>query len=56
MSDDAGCGLPRAQGDEEHVFLDMSLKLRSTFSLSLASKSVALDFSVWTSKSTATIC
>jgi hypothetical protein len=39
-SDDVVCGLYRAQGDEEHVFLGLASKPRSTISLGLASKPV----------------
>jgi hypothetical protein len=79
ISGDIVCGLHRAQGDEERVFLGWALKPRSmvcqwfdlkttetvfqwfslkttgTVSPGLASKSVASGFSVWASKSAATI-
>jgi hypothetical protein len=34
-------GLHRAQGDEEHIFLDLASKPRSTISPALATKPVA---------------
>jgi hypothetical protein len=46
-SDDAVCGLHRAQGDEEHGFLGSASKPRSTVSTSLASKLVATVLVVW---------
>jgi hypothetical protein len=54
-SGDAVCGLHQAQGDEEHEFLSLATKLRSTVSPSLASKSMASGFLVWASKPTATV-
>jgi hypothetical protein len=47
MSGDAVCGLHRAQGDDERVFLGLASKLRSMVSLSLTSKSVATVLVVW---------
>jgi hypothetical protein len=44
------CGLHRAQGDEEHVFLGLASKSRSTVSPSLPLKLVALSFSIWALK------
>jgi hypothetical protein len=55
MLSDAVCGLHRAQGDEECEFLGLASKLRSTISPSLASKSVASGFPVWTSKPASTV-
>jgi hypothetical protein len=49
-SDDAMCGLHRAQGDEEHGFPGLSSKPRLTISPSLALKPVALAFMVLASK------
>jgi hypothetical protein len=40
-------GLHRVQGDEEHGFLGLASKLRSTVSPSLASKSMATVLVVW---------
>jgi hypothetical protein len=54
-SGDVVCGLHRAQGDEEHGFLGLSSKPRSTVSLDLASKPVATGFSVWASKPAAIV-
>jgi hypothetical protein len=39
---DAMCGLHRAQGDDEHRFLGLASKPRSTVSLSLTLKLVAM--------------
>jgi hypothetical protein len=47
MSDDAVCGLHRAQGDEEHEFLGLASKARSMVSPGLASKPVAMVLVVW---------
>jgi hypothetical protein len=41
-SGDVVCGLHRAQGDNEHGFLGLASKPRSTVSPSLASKLVAM--------------
>jgi hypothetical protein len=41
-SGDAVCGLHREQGDEEHMFLGLASKPRSTVSPFLASKPVAM--------------
>jgi hypothetical protein len=41
------CDLHHAQGDEEHEFLGLCSKLRSTVSPSLTSKSLATVFLVW---------
>jgi hypothetical protein len=46
-SGDAVCGLHRAQGDEEHVFLSSASKPRSMVSPNLASKTVATVLAVW---------
>jgi hypothetical protein len=46
-SDDAMCGLHRAQGDEELKFLGLAAKPRSTISSSLVSKLVATVLVVW---------
>jgi hypothetical protein len=46
-SNDAMCGLHGAQGDEEHGFLGLASKLRSTVSPGLASKLVATILVVW---------
>jgi hypothetical protein len=54
-SGDAMCGLHRAQGDEEHEFLGLASKPRSTVSPGLASKLVASSFPVGASKSAATV-
>jgi hypothetical protein len=48
-------GLHHAQGDEEHGFLSLASKPRSTVSPSLASKPVVMDFLVWASKLAATV-
>jgi hypothetical protein len=47
MSGNAVCDLYHAQGDEEHEFLGLALKLKSTVSPSLTSKSLATVFLVW---------
>jgi hypothetical protein len=52
---DAMCGLHHAQGGEEHVFLGLASKPRSTVSPGLTSKPVALGFSVWASKPVAAV-
>jgi hypothetical protein len=52
---DAMCGLHRAQGDEEHVFLSLALKPRAAVSPGLASKPVAPSFLVWASESATTV-
>jgi hypothetical protein len=44
---DAMCGLHRARGDEEHGFLGLASKPRSTVSLGLASKLVVTVLMVW---------
>jgi hypothetical protein len=49
-SGDAMCGRYRTHGDEESDFLGLPSKPRSTVSLGLASKLVALGFLVWASK------
>jgi hypothetical protein len=49
------CDLHLAQGDEEHMFICLASKPRSTVSPGLASKPVASGFSVWASKPTATV-
>jgi hypothetical protein len=41
------CGLYYAQGDEEHKFLGLASKLRSTVSPRLASKPLPTVFVVW---------
>jgi hypothetical protein len=41
------CGLHHAIGDEEHEFLSLTSKLRSTVSLGLTSKPVATTLVVW---------
>jgi hypothetical protein len=46
-SGDAVSGLHCAQGDEEHEFLALTSKLRSTVSPSLASKPVATVLVIW---------
>jgi hypothetical protein len=45
-SGDAMYGLHRAQGDEEHIFLGLASKSRSTVSPDLTSKPVTSGFSV----------
>jgi hypothetical protein len=52
---DVVCGLHHAQGDKERGFIGSTSKPRSTIYLGLASKSVALGFSVWTSQPVATV-
>jgi hypothetical protein len=52
---DAVCSLHRAQGDEEHRFLGLASKPRSTVSLGLASKPVASGFPILVSKPVATV-
>jgi hypothetical protein len=49
------CGLHRAQGNEERMFLGLASKPRSIVSPRLASKLVAMDFPVWASKLVATV-
>jgi hypothetical protein len=51
-SGDVVCDLHRAQGDEEHEFLDLASKSRLTISPSLTSKQVDTGFPVWTLKPT----
>jgi hypothetical protein len=46
-SGDVVCDLHRTQGDEEHEFLGLVSKPRSTVSPSLASKSVATVSPIW---------
>jgi hypothetical protein len=41
------CDLHRVQGDEEHKFLDLASKPRSTVSPGLASKPVATVHMIW---------
>jgi hypothetical protein len=55
-SGDTVSSLHLAQGDEEHMFLGLASKPRSTVSSSLDSKPVALGFLVWASKPAVTIC
>jgi hypothetical protein len=54
-SSDAACGLHHAQGDEEHEFLGLASKPRSTVSHGLVAKPVATSFLVWTSKTVAMV-
>jgi hypothetical protein len=54
-SGDAMCGLHRAQGDEELVFLGLASKPWSTVSTGLASKPLALAFPVRASKLAPTV-
>jgi hypothetical protein len=54
-SSDAACGLHPAQGDEEHEFLGLAAKPRSTVSHGLVAKPVATSFLVWTSKTVAMV-
>jgi hypothetical protein len=54
-SGDAVCGLHRAQGNEERVFLGLASKTRSTVSFGLTSKPMILDFLVWASKPVAAV-
>jgi hypothetical protein len=54
-SGDIVCGVHRAQEDEEHVFLGLASKSRSTVSPGLTSKSVVTGFPVWASKPVATV-
>jgi hypothetical protein len=54
-SGDAVCGLHRAQGEEEHMFLGLASKPRSTVSPGMASKPVVMGFPVWASKLAATV-
>jgi hypothetical protein len=44
---DTMCGLHRTRGDEEHKFLGLISKLRSTVSSGLASKLMTTVFVVW---------
>jgi hypothetical protein len=46
-SGDTVCGLYHAQGNEERGFLGLASKPRSTVSLGLASKPVAMILVVW---------
>jgi hypothetical protein len=46
-SGDAMCGLHRAQGDEDHGFLGVASKPRSTVSPGLASKPMATVLVIW---------
>jgi hypothetical protein len=46
-SSNAICSLHRAQGDEEHGFLSLSSKPRSTISPGLASNPVATVLVIW---------
>jgi hypothetical protein len=46
-SGDVMCSLHRAQGDEQHMFLGLASKPRSTVSPSLASNPVATVLVVW---------
>jgi hypothetical protein len=46
-SGDVVCALHRTQGDEEHMFLGLASKPRSTVSPRLASKLVATVLMVW---------
>jgi hypothetical protein len=52
---DTMCGLHRAQGDDEHMFLGLASKPRSTVSLSLALKLVAMVSLSLASKPVATV-
>jgi hypothetical protein len=47
MLHDVVCGLHCAQGDEERGYLGLASKQRSTVSLGLASKLVAMVLVVW---------
>jgi hypothetical protein len=54
-SGDIVCSLYHAQGDEEHRFLCLASKLRSTVSPGSASKPIVAGFSVWASKPVAMV-
>jgi hypothetical protein len=54
-SDNIVCCLHRAQKDEEHEFLGLASKSRSIISPDLTLKPVALGFSVWATRPTATV-
>jgi hypothetical protein len=49
------CGLRRAHEDEEHEFLGLATKPRSTVSSGLTSKLVASGFPVWALKPATTV-